>query len=110
MAVASETHGSSQFRWIGPKGDGQGYAPQAPGTARGPQKSPAPLTEMMSVLGSTVKMMVPIGVSLESVVFATTPVATSPDDEDRYPLAMSPAVMMLLDILSQGGGLVSHHV
>jgi hypothetical protein len=86
------------------RGKREAYAPQAPGAACGPQKSPSPLTAITSVLGSRVKVIMPVGVSFGSVVFVTTPTATSPDEEVRCPLAMSPPVMMLLEILSQGGG------
>jgi hypothetical protein len=85
------------------------YAPQVPGAARGPQKLPSPLTEITSVLGSRIKVIGPAGVSTGSLVAFTTPDATSPDEEIRYPLALSPPVMTLLEILSQGGGLSEHH-
>lgn len=86
------------------RGEREAYAPQVPEAACGPQKSPSPLTEITSVLGSTMKVIVPSGVSFGSVVFVTTPIATSPEAEVRCPLAMSPPVMMLLEILSQGDG------
>jgi hypothetical protein len=56
------------------------------------------------------KRIVPVGVSFRSVVCVTTPVAVSPDVEVRCPLAMSPSMMTLLTILSQGGGLSVHHL
>jgi len=80
-----------------------------PGAARGPQKLPSPLTESTSVLGSRVKVIGPAGVSIGSLVAVTTPVATVPDEEIRCPPAMSPPVMTLLEIVSQGGGLSAHH-
>jgi hypothetical protein len=86
------------------------YAPQAPGAACGPQKLPLPLTVMVSVPGSRVNVIVPVGVSLGSVVVVTTPTATLPEEEVRCPLAVSPAMMVLPDILSQGGGLAVHHL
>ena len=88
----------------------EAYAPQVPGAARGPQKLLSPLTESTSVLGSRMRVMGPAGVSIESLVAVTTPVATSPDEEIRCPLATSPPVMTLLEILSQGGGLSVHHL
>jgi hypothetical protein len=81
-----------------------------PGTALGPQKVPSPLTEITSVLGSRMTVIGPAGVLMGSLVALTTPVATSPDEEIRYPLALSPPVMTLLEILSQGGGLSVHHL
>jgi hypothetical protein len=66
---------------------------------------------MMSVPGSRVKVIVPVGVSPGSVVVVTTPTATLPEEEVRCPLAVSPAVMVLsAEILSQGGGLSVHHL